>query len=311
MWKVVLQIIFWPRTCMSGTRKKIVGLSLVGVIVAGLVISWFVGGFLCAPSKRKAGPLPSDIIAETVHIPSASGSQIAGWFIPVGDSNAPVIILMHGVRGCRGDMLERARLFRKAGYATFVFDFQAHGDSRGKQITFGYLESRDAQAAVEFARAKRPHSKIGALGVSMGGAASLLADPPLKIDAMVLESVYPDIVQATEDRIVMRLGPVGKIFTPLLTAQLGMRLGVSTDQLRPIDGARRVTVPKFFIAGTVDQQTTLPEAKALFEAAAEPKQFWAVEGAGHINLQQYARTEYERRVLDFFAKTFGNQNEQR
>ena len=296
---------------MRPRPKKRIAIALVAIFVPGLLASWVAGGLLCAPSHRRSDPLPAGVRAETVHIQSSSGSQLLGWFIPAMDSNAPVVILMHGVRGCRGDMFERARLLRGEGYATLLFDFQAHGDSPGKQITFGYLESRDAQAALEFIHARLPNAKIGVLGVSMGGAAALLADPPLKVDAMILESVYPDIVHATEDRIAMRLGPAGKILTPLLTCQLGLRLGIGVEQLRPIDGGRKVTAPKYFIAGTVDRETPLPEAKALFTAAAEPKEFWAVEGARHENLHTYAKKEYERRVLAFFAKTLRTENEQR
>jgi fermentation-respiration switch protein FrsA (DUF1100 family) len=296
---------------MRVTRNKRIAIALIAILVLGLVISWVAGGLLCAPSKRKSDPLPASLIAENVTIESASGSKLAGWFVPTTDSDAPVIILMHGVRGCGGDMIDRARLLHQAGYATLLFDFQAHGDSPGKQITFGYLESRDAQATVQFIHARQPKSKIGAIGVSMGGAAALLAEPPLQIDALVLESVYPDIVRATEDRIVMRIGPIGKIFTPLLTCQLRLRLGISTDQLRPIDGARKGTVPKYFLAGSLDRQTTLPEAKTLFAAAAEPKEFWAVEGAGHENLYAFAKKEYENRVLTFFSKTLRTANEHR
>lgn len=294
---------------MRWPKKKRIALVVLAMFVVGLGISWVVGGLLCAPSKRKAGALPPAVQAESVTIDSSSGSRLAGWFIPVADSNAPVVILMHGVRGCRGDMLERARLLAKAGYATLLFDFQAHGQSSGKQITFGYLESRDAQAAVQFVRTRQPKSKIGLIGVSMGGAAALLSEPPLQVDAMVLESVYPDIVRATEDRIVMRLGAIGKIFTPLLTTQLRLRLGIGVEQLRPIDGAPKVTAPKFFLAGTDDLQTTLSEAKELFKAAAEPKEFWAVEGAGHVNLHSYVKKEYEKRVLDFLARNLRTDNE--
>jgi fermentation-respiration switch protein FrsA (DUF1100 family) len=291
---------------MKLARRKAVVLALVAVFLVGLVVTWGVGGFLTAPSKRKSGPLPSDLKGESVKIRSGSGSELAAWFVPAAKSNAPTIILMHGVRGCREDMLRRARFFHERGYATLLFDFQAHGESSGEHITFGYLESKDAQAAVDFVRSKTRGVKIGLIGVSMGGAAALLADPPLNVDAMILESVYPSIVQATEDRIVMRLGSVGKIFTPLLTTQLKLRLGISVDQLRPIDGAAKVRAPKFFIAGTEDHQTTLAEAKALFAAAAEPKQFWAVEGAGHVNLHAFAKGEYEHRVLEFFAQTLRN-----
>ena len=37
----------------------------------------------------------------------------------------------------------------------------------------------------------------------------------------------------------------------------------------------------------------------MFSAAAEPKQTWAVGGAGHVDLCDYAGGEYRRRVLEF------------
>jgi len=288
---------------MNVVRKKVVSILIVISVFTGLLISWCLGGFLIAPSQRHSAPLPPKLYGETVHFPSSSGAEITGWFIGGSDANAPVVILMHGVRGCREDMLERAKFLREAGYATMLFDFQAHGDSGGKNITFGYLESRDAQAAVEFVHRIRPKAKIGLIGVSMGAAAALLASPPLKVDSMILESVYPDIIRATEDRIVMRLGPMGAILAPLLTCQLSLRIGISTDQLRPIEGARKVSVPKYFFAGVVDQETTIQEAKEIFSAAAEPKQFWPVEKAGHVNLHTFAKPQYEKRVLEFFEQT--------
>ncbi len=36
-------------------------------------------------------------------------------------------------------------------------------------------------------------------------------------------------------------------------------------------------------------------------AAVEPKQFWAVEGAGHVDLEVYAPEEYRRCVVGFLA----------
>ena len=59
---------------------------------------------------------------------------------------------------------------------------------------------------------------------------------------------------------------------------------------------------KFFIAGTADHDTRLPESQALFDAAAEPKQLWLVDGAAHVDMLAFAKTEYEKRILDFLAK---------
>lgn len=60
-------------------------------------------------------------------------------------------------------MLDRARFLSAAGFAVLLFDFQAHGESPGEHITFGYLESRDAQAAVEFLRTQAQVERIGEL----------------------------------------------------------------------------------------------------------------------------------------------------
>ena len=253
------------------------------------------------PNPKPIGPLPSDLIGETVAIPSPSGSTLGGWYLPA-KPNASTIILMHGVRGKRTDMLSRARFLHQAGYAVLLFDFQAHGESPGQHITMGYLESKDAQAAVAFIRARNPAGKIGLIGGSMGGAAALLANPTLRVNAMVLELVYPSVTQACEDRIMIRLGPLGKYLAPLLTCQLKPRLGIGPEDLCPIKQVGRITVPKLFIAGAEDKNTTLSESKDLFAAAAEPKEFWSVPGAGHIDLHPFTKTEYEKRVLEFLSK---------
>jgi pimeloyl-ACP methyl ester carboxylesterase len=70
-------------------------------------------------------------------------------------------------------MLERARFLLRAGYTVLLFDFSAHGESTGEHITIGYLESRDAQAAISFLRKILPGEKIGVIGVSMGGGSAV------------------------------------------------------------------------------------------------------------------------------------------
>jgi fermentation-respiration switch protein FrsA (DUF1100 family) len=101
--------------------------------------------------------------------------------------------------------------------------------------------------------------------------------------------------------MVDRFGWIGKMGTPLLTCQLKPRLGIGPEDLRPIDHARNISVPKFFIAGSTDPLTTARESEDLFNAAAAPKQFWMVQGAGHVDLHAFVGAEYERRVLEFLS----------
>lgn len=268
----------------------------------GLAGLWVAGDSLSAPVNHPVGAPPADLPARPVEFASESGSVLRGWLLP-GREGRGAVVLMHGVRADRTSMLGRARFLNAAGCAVLLFDFQAHGESPGSRITFGHLESRDARAAVRFARAQLPGERVGVVGVSMGGAAALLAEPPLEADAFVLEMVYPTLEEAVADRLRMRLGTWGGKLSPLLTTQLRPRLGVGAEEMRPVERVAGVAGPKLFVAGARDRHTTLEESRRLFEAAPGPKELWVIEAAAHTDLHAAAREEYERRVLDFFKKT--------
>jgi fermentation-respiration switch protein FrsA (DUF1100 family) len=145
--------------------------------------------------------------------------------------------------------------------------------------------------------------------MSLGGAASLLGFTPLPVDALVLEAVYPTIDAAVANRIAVVLGPIaGPVVAPpiarglarLLVLLLPPILGVEADALRPIDRIDEATAPILIAAGTADTRTTIGETRALFARAREPRQLWAVEGAGHVDLEAYAPEEYRRRVVGGF-----------
>jgi fermentation-respiration switch protein FrsA (DUF1100 family) len=280
--------------------KKKIAVAIILTVVLFISVIWLEGGILSSPTYANIGALPSDLVGQDVQISSESGTVLRGWWLPRDGPGA--VILMHGVRSNRQSMLGRARFLSRAGYSVLLFDFQAHGESRGRRITFGYLESRDASSAVDFVRRQKPLGKIGVIGVSMGGAASLLATPPLDVQAMVLESVYPTIEEAVADRLSARAGNWAGIMTPLLTSQLKPRLGVGAERLRPIEAVKKISAPKLFIFGTADRHTKLNESLRLVALAMEPKDSWAIDGAGHVDLYEYSKTEYQVRILDFFSK---------
>jgi alpha-beta hydrolase superfamily lysophospholipase len=266
----------------------------------GLAATWLAGSALCAPANHPVAE-PKDLAVEAVSFESGSGSRLHGWLVQ-SSTNRGVVILQHGVRADKSTLVQRAKFLSQTGYSVLLFDFQAHGESLGKEITFGYLESRDSQAAVEFVKKRFPGRPIGVIGESLGGAAALLAKPPLEVQALVLESVFPDIVDATKDRLEWVLCRPARMISPLLTEQLQWRIGVSPDKLRPIDSAAVIKTPKLFLAGTADPRTKFSEAQELFARAAEPKFFFSVEGASHEDLQAFLGARYEQLILDFLNK---------
>ena len=278
----------------------LVAASLFGmVLIAGLLMS--------RPVLQAVGPPPLGLPdAETVRIPSGSGAVLSGWWIG-GEPGGGCMVLMHGVRRNRLSMARRAELLHRWGFAVLLFDFQAHGASSGRAITFGQLEALDAAAAVAFARRRLPDERLGVIGVSLGGAATLLGPEPLTVDALVLESVFPDLRSALINRIHIYLGPgIGRVAAPVLAPMfrllLRALLGVRANRLRPIDRIAAVTAPVLIASGTRDRSTTIEEARTLFHRATEPKQFWAVEGAGHVNLERYNPDAYWQVVLPFITR---------
>jgi len=262
---------------------------------------WGAGSFLSRPAMHSIGALPAHLQGRDVQFESGSGSELRGWLIP-GRKGAGAVVLMHGFRGDRRQMLARASFLSEAGYGVLLFDFQAHGESPGKQITIGYLESRDAQDAVEFMKKNNYGEKLGVIGLSMGGAAAILASPALEVEAIVLEAVYPDIERAVANRMERYLGAWARGLGRLLIMQLPWRAGIEKEALRPIDRVGAIKAPKLFIAGAKDQHTKLDESREIFAAASEPKELWVVEAAAHVDVHQMAKEEYERRILDFFEK---------
>jgi len=261
----------------------------------GCVLAW--------PSQADVGAPPSGVGAQAVEFPSPSGSTIHAWLIP-GKSGAGAVLLLHGVGDDRRSMLGRARFLHNAGFTVLTPDFQAHGESRGRYVTFGALESFDARAALAYLREHARGERVGVIGVSMGGAATLLGPQPLAADALVLESVYPTISEAVVDRLHVWLGPLGFLsgaVGPALLNIVGPEIGVDDDRMRPIDVIERVAEPLLMIAGTVDRYTPLREARALFARAHAPKELWVVQGAGHVDMHDFAPAEYEHRVGGFLS----------
>ena len=272
------------------------------VVLVTIAFAISVGWLVAHPVQTAIGNPPADLNAEPVTFASDSGATVHGWWCPIQNANG-VVLLLPGIRANRLSMVERARFLRRGGYSVLLIDLQATGETTGDHITFGWKESRDVLAAIDFIRQADATVPVAIIGSSLGGVAALLATPPLKIDALVLEEVYPTIEIATRNRMENYLGVFGRTLTPLLLNQLQWRLGVSASQLRPVDHIENVECPVFVIIGANDRNTRPTDTRILVERARNPKEVWFVPNVGHVDLHRVAREKYETRVLAFLAKS--------
>ena len=278
-------------------------LIFVAIILLGVSISLTltVGGSLSAPTPVKIGEIPAKLKGKNVKFNSNTGKPLSGWIVP-GKSERGGILLMHAIRSDRRQMIDRAIFLNEIGYTILLFDFQAHGESPGENITFGYLEAKDAEAAFTYLETQLETKTIGIIGVSLGGVAALLSNIPSRASALVLEAVYPTLREAVQNRMYIRLGVLGRYLSPLLLWQIEPRLGFNPEQLSPIDSLSKLNIPLLMIAGSDDEHTTLAESKRMYNTVIGTKELWIVKGAHHQDFSKYSPVTYKDDVMKFFNR---------
>lgn len=280
--------------------RRVVFACVAGVAAFALAAA-AVGELLSHPAHRQIGPAPHDFPVRAFLGYTPAGQAVAGW-LATGRPGRGAVLLLHGVRADRTQMLARARFLNRSGYATLMIDLPAHGESAGDRITFGAREAAGVVTALNFLRREFPGEPVGVIGVSLGAASTVLAAPTPPPDAVILESMYPTIDDAVANRLTSRLGAWGAYLAPPLLWQFPLRADVHVSQLRPVEAVRRLGSPVLIMGGTQDPSTPWAETERIFAAASQPKELWRVEGAGHVDLHAFGPAAYEDTVLRFLAR---------
>jgi pimeloyl-ACP methyl ester carboxylesterase len=212
------------------------------------------------------------------------------------------VVLLHGYGSERTQMLARAGLLQARGFAVLLYDARGHGQSGGDRVSFGWIERRDLTGALDYLR-KRGFHEFGCIGASQGGATIVLAAPELRdVRWVVLESVYPTLIDAVDCRFRHSFGLPGWLLGCVMTPLAAQRLGVSCDAIAPLDHIRELPCPVLIMHGDADRHTLIASARAMFSRAAEPKSLWIVPGAAHIDLYGFAPDAYAKQLFGFLDR---------
>lgn len=283
-----------------GGRRRLALLLLLPLALLALAAG-LAGERLSRPVPGRVGAPPPGASAVLLP-PTDQGQPVSGWLMR-GRPGAGVVLLLHGLRSDRRQMLGRAAFLQRLGYSLLLIDLPGHGESPGEHLSFGAKESEGVRAALAWLARELPAERVGVIGVSLGAASLVLARGPRPAPAaVVLESMYPAIEEAVADRLRLHLGDWAAPLAPLLLWQLPLRLGVSAEQLRPIERLPELGAPLLLATGSMDRHTPLAAAVRLFAAAHEPKELWVLEGAGHVDLHRFNPRAYETKVAAFLAR---------
>jgi fermentation-respiration switch protein FrsA (DUF1100 family) len=292
-------------------RRFLVGVPLGAVTVVAVAL--FALGWVGA--ERTIHPEPDDppptlagypLPVESVEFPSRDGTRLAGWWV-AGERDAGTVVLLHGYGDSRAYMLPHAFYLHAAGLNVLMFDFRASGESDGDAVTIGALEQEDALGALDYLarRGDVDIRRVGLQGLSMGGAVAIMAGArDQRVAGVIAEGPFKDVPSIIDTEYQHQLGLPAFPFAPITVAILERRLGVQAEDISPIKALPALAGrPLLLIEGSQDEQVTPDNQRALYAAASEPRELWSVPSA-HADGHRVARQEYERRVLEFWAKAF-------
>jgi dipeptidyl aminopeptidase/acylaminoacyl peptidase len=293
-----------------------VALGTAGSITLAIgAASYPLSGLLIRPRLKRLSQLKSPHLRhlirrkgfefEDVTVLSFDGTRLYGWWM-AASVDAPTIVVLHGVKKNRTDVLRAALMLRNAGFNVLVFDGRGHGSSEGRYVTYGFYERRDVEAAIEWlvAEKKIDRSRVGMAGESMGAAIALqVAAHNPWIRAVWADSPFASLRRVAEEfaRRVTRLP--GAVLNPVLwtTLQIANYRGkFDVKTVDPLALAARITCPVFLVHGTADQLISIAHSENIYEALGGEKDMWTVEGARHARSVRHAKREYSERLTRFF-----------
>ncbi len=268
------------------------------VLAVGLGLSFYMTRR--HPLTEIHSPAEYGLAFEEVTFQATDGLALRGWWVPSSGSERAVVVL-HGHGGSMDWDIHRAPALHAAGFNVFLFDFRAHGRSDGRLATFGYLERLDVQGAVEFLKL-RGMRRIGLLGFSYGGMASMLAAPICpEVNAVITDGGPVRMKTAIIGRCVEVHLPRGfSAFLAWLVVNVtSLRLGVNLSCYEAVCWVGQIAPrPIFFVHGELDQYC--PDFDELYAAAKQPKEVWRLPGVGHTKASETHPEEFRRRVIGFF-----------
>jgi len=261
-------------------------------------------------SWRPADYQPPQPPFETVTFEATDGVPLAGWYSPpspeLGGDGAHCVILCHGLGTNRTELQDVALELRRRGYGVLLFDFRGHGESGGAYTTVGLREVNDILGAVEFL-CMRPEidvDRIGILGVSMGGAAAIMAAaicPTLRW--VVADCPFATLEQALQTAFEAFVHTPGWLFARPVTAFAQLFTGARVRDVKPIERIGAIAPrPVLLIHGCNDSMVLSAHSEQLYQAAGEPKELWLIPECDHVQCRVVAGEEYYRRIDTFFRR---------
>lgn len=255
-------------------------------------------------------------------------------FLALRPNAIGTVICCHGYTSSKHESFFFKTFF--PNFNALTFDFRAHGDlTDGQQSTIGAEEIYDVEAAVKYVR-EHPELKdkpIIGFGFSMGAVSLLRAQAHWKnlFDLLILDSPFDSsddcMSKALEEKMTVTIfskkyklpgktlimkALYNERWKPIIRRVFRFATGFDPDaiptryvRVAPIDTAKDIKVPCFFISCAKDKKVPFDSVKRLYHAVDAPfKRMWITQGIMHCSAYLTNPELYWYNMNKFIRKVF-------
>ena len=286
----------------------VVGILLLAVVGMLNVTKSEAHKLITAPMETREFPEETpatyNLPFEDVTVQSNDDLKLVGWFVP--SQNGAVIIMQHGYKSTRKELLNEAEMMYRHGYGILLTTVRAHDHSEGELITFGKNEVNDMEAWYQYllTRDDIDSNKIGILGNSYGGMLAIqYASQNENIKAVVADCAFSSLNDTVSTSVTYFTDLPAFPFAPLIVFWAEQETGFKTEDINATKWIAQISPrPVFLMQGGADVVISPDSGQRLYDAAGEPKELWFDPELGHVGFDKERAEEFEQRVSEFFDK---------
>ncbi len=285
---------------------KRVGVALAFLaVIAYTCISVISAGVLTRTNNRPPSLTPADLgtDARPWSVMAEDGITLRGCYLPT-EERRRLIVIVHGMRSSWDRLAQLGRDLNTRGFDVLMFDLRGHGSSDPHRLTMGRAERSDVRVALMWAKIEGfSPERVGWLGHSMGGSTVLMeAAENMEITAAVLDSPFGNLPELLDQQLTLH-SHLPKFFNPGIILAAHLVYGVRTDDLVPIESARKWGKrPLLLIHGEEDTIVPIEQGRLMADRVGESCEALFLPDVRHTEAYERLGDRYADAVASFFDR---------
>lgn len=251
-------------------------------------------------------PIELNLKSESLELKTRDNIELSGYWIKSEiDISKGIIILIHGIGGCKEHFLNLAKELSKEGIESIVFDGRAHGKSGGEFCTYGFKEKKDIAEIVDKIKDRKPNLPIGIWGNSLGGAIAIQTlEFDKRIKFGIIESTFTELNQIVFDYKKRILKGIGiRSLSDFALKRAGEIADFEPLKIKPIESVKNIEQSIFIAHGDADKNISFKYGQQLFDnLKTKDKEFTLVKDGGHFDLFDKGGIEYKNKIMNFIER---------